>query len=474
LKIVVALDSFKGSLTAVQACDIVAGAIRSVRPDAEVVTRPMADGGEGTASVLMAAAGGRWIAKTVMGPLPEMEVEAGFVWLPDSRDAARAHDQQGSSVKVESIGDGSSAAGPSMPCSLLPHARGGRPRHEEDHRQSFDKLRRGAALDAATRQAAICHRERGAALVEMATASGLPLLKPPQRNPLKTTTYGTGELIRTAIDHGVNHILLAIGGSATVDGGVGAAAALGWRFLAKDGREVGLGGGQLAQIATIVAPVCSVPVRASKETSYGLRRAQSSRVTTNVTVEVLCDVDNPLCGEHGAARVFGPQKGATPEMVEQLDAGLAHLARLVREQFGRDIACLPGAGAAGGLAAGAVAFMNGWLISGVEAVMAQIRLPEAVASADWVVTGEGSFDEQSLRGKVVSGVVRIARAVGVKVAVCAGQVRLGPDRYRPAGVSAAVACMEIGMELDDAIARGAELLDRAACRFAREYLSTSR
>ena len=404
MKIVVALDSFKGSLTAVQACDIVAGAIRAVRPDAEVVTKPMADGGEGTASVLMAAAGGRWLAKTVMGPLPEMQVDAGFVWLPDTRTA----------------------------------------------------------------------------LVEMATASGLPLLKPQQRNPLKTTTYGTGQLIKAAIDHGANHILLAIGGSATVDGGVGAAVALGWRFLTKDGREVGLGGGQLSQIATIVVPVRSVPVwgerpRSPDDVVRGRTTCKETPcgVTTNVAVEVLCDVDNPLCGEHGAARVFGPQKGATPEMVEQLDAGLAHLARLIKEQLGRDITCLPGAGAAGGLAAGAVAFLDGRLISGVEAVMAQIRLPQAVTSADWVITGEGSFDEQSLRGKVVSGVVRVARAAGAKVAVCAGQVRLEPPEYRQAGITTAMACMEPGMELDDAMARGAELLDCAARRLAREHLSAS-
>jgi glycerate kinase len=373
VKIVVALDSFKGSLTAVQACDIVAGAIRSMLPDAEVVTRPMADGGEGTASVLMAAAGGQWIGKTVMGPLPGMRVEAGFVWLADNRTA----------------------------------------------------------------------------LVEMATASGLPLLKPEQRNPLKTTTYGTGELIQAVIDHGANHILLAIGGSATVDGGVGAATAVGWKFLTKRGKEIGFGGGPLLSIDKIVPPAHPL----------------------NAAVEVLCDVDNPLCGEHGAARVFGPQKGATPEMVGQLDAGLAHLARLVKEQLGRDIAELPGAGAAGGLAAGAVAFLNGRLISGVEAVMSQIHLPEAVAGADWVVTGEGSFDEQSLRGKVVSGVVWTARAVGAKVAVCAGQVRLDPRRYRQAGIEVAVACMDAGMELDYAIAHSAELLDCAARRFARDYLS---
>lgn len=372
MKIVVALDSFKGSLTAVQACDIVAQAIRSAVPGIEVVTKPMADGGEGTASVLMAAAGGQWISKTVMGPLPEMQVEAGFVWLADNRTA----------------------------------------------------------------------------LVEMATASGLPLLKPEQRNPLKTTTYGTGQLIKAAINRGANHILLAIGGSATVDGGVGAATALGWRFLAKDGQEVGLGGGQLASIDKIVPPPHPL----------------------NVGVEVLCDVDNPLCGVHGAARVYGPQKGATPEMVEQLDAGLAHLARLVEDQLGREIAELPGAGAAGGLAAGAVAFMNARLVPGIDAVMSQTRLAEAIAGADWAITGEGSFDEQSLRGKVVSGVMRTARAAGARVAVCAGQVRLEPGKYRQAGIETAVACMEPGMELDYAIAHGAELLDCAARRFARDCL----
>ncbi len=373
MKVVVALDSFKGSLTAVQACDLVAQALRSSVPGVEVVTKPMADGGEGTASVLLTAAGGQWIRETVMGPLPDMEVEAGFVWLPDNRTA----------------------------------------------------------------------------LVEMATASGLPLLKPEQRNPLKTTTYGTGQLIQAAVHRGANQILLAIGGSATVDGGVGAAMALGWRFLTRGGRELDFGGGQLVNVERIVPPPH----------------------LWQATVEVLCDVDNRLCGEHGAARVYGPQKGATPEMVEQLDAGLAHLARIVKEQLGRDVACLPGAGAAGGLAAGAVAFLNARLVPGIDVIMSQTRLAEAVAGADWVVTGEGSFDEQSLRGKVVSGVARVARAAGAKIAVCAGQVHLEPGRYRQAGIAAAVACMEPGMELDYAIAHGAELLDGAARRFARDYLS---
>ncbi len=388
MKIVVAIDSFKGSLTAVQACETVAQAIRSVMPHVQVVTKPMADGGEGTGSVLMAVAGGQWISRIVMGPLPDMKVDAGFVWLA----------------------------------------------------------------------------EDGTAVVEMATAAGLQLLRPEQRNPLKTTTYGVGQLIKAAVDYGARRILLAIGGSATVDGGVGAAMALGWRFLAADGQEIGLGGGELPRIARIVAPVRSVPVRASEETPYG--------VTTSAAVEVLCDVDNPLCGEHGAACVYGPQKGATPEMVEMLDAALAHLARVVKEQLGRDVAEVPGAGAAGGLAAGAIAFMDARLVCGIDTVMAQTRLQETITGADWVITGEGSFDEQSLRGKVVSGVIRVAKAAGAKVAVLAGQVRLSPGEYRRAGIEAAVSCMEDGMDLEYAITHGRELLDRAARRFVRDNIET--
>ena len=414
MKIVVAIDSFKGSLTAVQACQVVAQAISSMALQAEVVTKPMADGGEGTASVLMAAAGGQWISQTVTGPLPDMNVDAGFVWLADDRTA----------------------------------------------------------------------------VVEMATAAGLQLLRPEQRNPLYATTYGVGQLIKAAIDYGARRILLAIGGSATVDGGVGAAMALGWRFLAQDGQEIGLGGGQLSRIAKIVAPVCSVPGRASRgtgilpvilnhgqdahatETPHGVTTNEASGLSSTVTVEVLCDVDNPLCGEHGAARVYGPQKGATPEMVERLDAALAHLAEVVKDQLGRDIAEVPGAGAAGGLAAGAIAFMNARLVCGIDTVMAQTRLQEAVAGADWVLTGEGSFDEQSLRGKVVSGVLRVAKAAGVKVGVLAGQVRLPPGQYRQAGIEAAVSCMEDGMDLEYAITHGRMLLDRAARRFMRDNVET--
>ncbi|MFH1719095.1 MAG: glycerate kinase [Planctomycetota bacterium] len=371
MKIVVATDSFKGTLKALDACRIIAEAVLECLPEANVVIKPMADGGEGTASAMIEAAGGRWISRTVMGPLPQMQVEAGFAWFEDKT-----------------------------------------------------------------------------ALVEMAAASGLELLAPGQMNPLKTTTYGTGELIRAAIEHGACKVLLAVGGSATVDCGLGAGTSLGWKFLDHEGAPVPLGGAGLEQVRRIIRPEspCIVPV------------------------EVLCDVDNPLTGEYGAAKVYGPQKGATPAMVERLDRGLAHVAGLVREQLGCEIENLPGAGAAGGLAAGAVAFMGATIVSGIETVMARSNLRAELQSADWVITGEGSFDSQSLRGKVVSGVLQMARESNARLAVLAGMVNIPEDEYQRAGIEAAISCKTDEMSLDYALKNSRELLHAAAKRFAGQYL----
>ncbi|HSV98783.1 MAG TPA: glycerate kinase [Sedimentisphaerales bacterium] len=183
-------------------------------------------------------------------------------------------------------------------------------------------------------------------------------------------------------------------------------------------------------------------------------------------VKVLCDVDNPLCGEHGAARVYGPQKGATPEMVGILDANLSHFAARVKDQFGENMKDLPGSGAAGGLAAGAVAFLDASLVSGVDEVIAQNGLRQELSDADWVITGEGRFDPQSLRGKVVSGVARAAREAGAKVAVIAGQVLLPPDLYRRHSIEVTLPLMIGSMTVDYAIARAESLLAETARRFA--------
>ncbi len=367
---VVAFDSFKGSLSAREACAIASRALRSA--GWEVSEKPMADGGEGTAAALVAAMDGEWIPVRVSGPLPGREVSAGFGWFPES----------------------------------------------------------------------------GRALVEMAAASGLTLLQRDELNPMRATTRGTGELVREAAARGARAIWLAVGGSATVDGGVGAAMALGWRFLDRSGHPVGEGGGELARIARIAPP-----------SGMGLP-----------PVEVLCDVDNPLCGENGAARVFGPQKGATPAMVDELDAGLRHLAAVIRTDLGADVLDTPGAGAAGGLAAGAIAFMGGRLVPGIETVMRASGLSDALCGADWVVTGEGSFDRQSMRGKVVSGVVRQARAAGVRVAVIAGGVAVPESEYRAFGVDRAWALRESDMSVETAMSRAPDLLAARAAQFV-EYVS---
>ncbi len=372
MKIVVALDKFKGSLPASRACDIVRDALLSVRPEARVVTKPMADGGDGTDEILLAARGGEWIALSVMGPLPEISCTARYVWLA----------------------------------------------------------------------------KEATAVIATANASGLVLLTPEQRNPLLTTTYGTGELIRAAIEHGAGRIWLAVGGSATVDGGVGAAMALGWRLLDAKGKPIGPGGRELERIVRIERPdTLQLPA-----------------------VEVLCDVDNPLCGSQGAAHIFGPQKGATPAMVERLDNGLQHLARLVKEQLGKEIVNVRGAGAAGGLAGGAVAFMDARLAPGIEIVIHATGLDTELAGADWVVTGEGRFDKQSLRGKVVSGIGRLAAKHGAKVAVLAGSVEVSQEIYRREGIELALPTMKPGMELNEALERAEELLALAARQLAGHIL----
>lgn len=364
MKVVVAMDSFKGSLSAPDACEAVRTGLLEVAPSAAVVCIPMADGGEGTADAMIAARGGEWVAARVTGPLPGMEVKAGYAWFADNEEA----------------------------------------------------------------------------LVEMAAASGLTLLRQDQLNPLLTTTYGTGQLVQLAMTRGARRILLAVGGSATVDGGVGAAQALGWSFRNVQGVEIAPGGGALREVEHILPPAEKV----------------------FPPVEVLCDVDNPLCGERGAAAVYGPQKGATPEMVAMLDTGLAHLAAKVKEQHGIDIATEPGGGAAGGLAAGAMAFMHARLVPGIETVMRAVGLYEELKDADWVITGEGRFDAQSLRGKVVSGMVKAAKATNAQVAVLAGSVEIDKQAYQPFGIEVALATRGKGTPLSVALENAQPLLREAS------------
>jgi len=282
--------------------------------------------------------------------------------------------------------------------------------------------------------------DRRLAVVEMAQASGLTLLPPERRNPLRTTTFGTGQVLRAALARNPRRILLGLGGSATVDGGTGAARAFGWRFLDDHGRDLPFGGGALVRLQRIVPPAGpeSIP-----------------------PVDALCDVSNPLCGPDGAARVYGPQKGATPEMVEVLEVGLERLRAVILDDIGLDVGDLPGAGAAGGFGAGAGAFFKARLTSGVQTVARAVRLSERLRRADWVVTGEGSFDEQSLFGKVVAGVRDHAAAAGIRVAVLAGRVRLGAERRRRAGFHAATALAPEALSEEAAVGEAERRLPRA-------------
>lgn len=330
MRVLVAPDKFRGTLTAEEAARAIATGWRRERPGDEIVEVPMADGGEGTLEALLAALGGERRTARVSGPLGD-PVDADYGLLP----------------------------GP-------------------------------------------------AGVVEMARASGLGLLAGSRRDPLRTSTRGTGELILAACEHGPAEVVVCIGGSATNDGGAGMAQALGVRLLDGQGRDLRPGGAALLDLATIDAMGIAPPVLATR-------------------FVVACDVDNPLTGPQGASAVYGPQKGASPDDVLLLDRALAHYTAVLHRDLGIDLRDTPGAGAAGGLGAGLIAFLGAKLRPGVEVVMDAVRLVEKLAFADLVVTGEGSFDEQSLRGKVVGGVLRAAHDVGVSVAVVCGRAGVRPD-----------------------------------------------
>ncbi len=372
MRIVIAPDSFKESLSAREVCAAIARGIRRVRPDARIDEVPMADGGEGTVDALVAATRGTTRSSRVTGPLGE-PIQAAWGLL------------------------------------------GGR---------------------------------TGEAVLEMAAASGLPLVPPDRRNPLHTTTYGTGELMRAALDAGARRILIGIGGSATTDGGAGAAQACGIRFLDASGEPITtpLAGARLADV-------------------YAIDASGRDPRLSHVRIDVACDVDNPLCGPRGAAAVYGPQKGATPEQVEILDRNLARFAETIRRDLGCDTLNIPGAGAAGGLGAGLIAFFGGRLSRGIELVMEATRLTDRIRGADLVITGEGRLDRQSMMGKVVAGVGGAARAAGVRAVALVGCLGDGADESL-AVLQSYQAIAPPDMPLPEAMRRTSELLEQAAARLA--------
>jgi glycerate kinase len=375
MKVVVAPNALKGSLAAPDAAAAVGRGVRAAAPDAEVVEIPVSDGGDGFASVMAVALGGRMRVETVTGPRFE-PIDASYCLVHSKQIAG----------------------------------------------------------------------------VEMALASGLALLDEPRRDPEETTTYGTGELIGRAVEAGARHIVVGIGGSATNDGGIGMASALGVRFLDRDGLEIHPAGGELGRIRRIDISGLSDSVK-------------------EVGFEVICDVHNPLLGDRGAARVYGPQKGATPEQVERLEAGLANLADCIERDLGVDIRDLPGAGAAGGLGAGLRAFLGAELRPGVDVVLETVGLAPALEGAAVVFTAEGALDEQTAYGKAPAGVASRAKERGIPCIALGGGVSDDLTSLHAAGVTAALSICPRPVSLDEAVASAEAWLAASAEEAMRVFLA---
>lgn len=377
VKIVIAPDSFKESLSAPEAAQAIAAGVRRAAPGAQIACVPMADGGEGTVQAVLAATGGQHRETEVRGALGGTRL-AGWGWLGD-----------------------------------------------------------------------------GTAVIEMAEAAGLALTPPSERDPMRASSYGVGQLIAAALDAGATRIILGLGGSATNDGGAGMLAALGLRLLDAQGSELPGGGAALARLARIDA------------SGFDTRLKQTR-------IEVACDVDNPLCGPLGASHIFGPQKGATPEQVRELDRCLAHYADICARHLPHDMRETPGAGAAGGLGYAALAFLGASLRPGVEIVAELGGLEQAMAGAALAFTGEGRMDAQTLHGKTPMGVARIAHRAGVPVVALAGSLGEGYEALHEAGITAAFSLASGPMTLQQAVAQAPALLAQRACDATRLWLAAGR
>lgn len=301
-------------------------------------------------------------------------------------------------------------------------------------------------------QAAYAMLPDGTAVVECASAAGLPQVAD-HPDPARATTYGVGQLMRHAAENGAARLILGLGGSCTNDGGCGAAAALGVRFLDGTGQSFVPTGATLRRIAHI-------------ELS-GLNRSFAALPLT-----VMCDIDNPMYGPRGAAYVFAPQKGADPALVEQLDQGLHHLARVIRQELGQEVSALPGAGAAGGFGAGCVAFLGGQLRSGIDTVLDTVDFDRRLPGCDLVITGEGKLDLQSLGGKVISGVSARCRRAGVPVLALVGLVELTPGQLAAGGLTDAVSINPPGITLDEAMDHAADNYRTALAQVLSRYMDS--
>jgi glycerate 2-kinase len=375
MRVVIAPDKFKGSLTALEAAAAMARGVARAAPQASIDQVPVADGGEGTAQALVAATGGSFREAQVTGPLGE-PIIACFGLLGDGRTA----------------------------------------------------------------------------VLEMAAASGLVLVPPAKRNPLVTTTRGTGELLLAAIAAGARRVVIGIGGSATNDGGAGFGQAIGFRLLDDQDRDLDAGGGDLGRLAHI-------------------ERSARLGALDGVEIAVACDVTNTLCGPHGASAVYGPQKGATPEMVERLDQNLARFAAIVERDLEVAIKDLPGSGAAGGLGGGLVAFVGGKLEPGVELIIDAVKLAQRLEDTDLCLTGEGTIDAQSAFGKTAVGVARLARSLHCPTLALAGSIGPGAQAVLDHGIDAYFSICPGPLSLEQAMDQAGLLLEQAAEQAVRGFLA---
>ena len=344
MKVVVAIDSFKGSLSSMEAGQAIAEGVKRVYQHAEVVVRPLADGGEGTVEALVEGMGGIFVTKEVTGPLGE-KVEAVYGIIESKDDLSKI------------------------------------------------------------------------AIIEMSAAAGITLVPEESRNPMNTTTFGVGELILDAIERGCRQFIVGIGGSATNDGGVGMLQALGYDFLTREEKPISYGGNGLRELARI------------EETNV-------HPMLKECTFKVACDVTNPLCGENGSSAIFGPQKGATPEMVQELDQSLLYYAELSKNINSHADRFYPGTGAAGGMGFAFLTYTNATLESGIQIVLTETKLEELITTANVVVTGEGKLDGQTVLGKAPIGVAALAKKYQKKVLAFAGAVTLDAKECNQHGIDA--------------------------------------
>lgn len=372
MKVLIAPDSFKGSLTALEAAEAFERGIKNFDADIETFKIPLADGGEGTMQALVDAVG---------GTINKLEV----------------NDPLGRKI-----------------------------------------MAKYALLD------------NGTAVIEMAEASGITLLSLEEKNPLLTTSYGTGELIADAVKKGAKKLIVAIGGSATNDAGVGLAQALGGHFYDKNGKEIGFGGKNLSQIKNI-------DLTELKENLKGIK------------IITACDVDNPFYGENGAAHVYAPQKGADKNTVEILDRNMKKFAAVIKNELEYDVQEISGSGAAGGLGGGMAAFLNSELKPGIEIVLDTVSFDSYLSDADLLITGEGKIDRQTISGKVVYGAAKRANKRGVDVIAAAGSLGEGYKELNQHGISALFSIIKEPISLENAVGQADLLLEEAAEQIIRLY-----